>query len=155
MIIESMYDDIHDVMDTFVEFQNMAVVLQIARAKQFEHRLEKANKAIETTERIIAVSWVGRRVGESWTSWGGLRRARILSYPFATNYSLFSREIFVLGLISTNAPNCLRYIACATAKDFGQSHGQRCAAGWITSDLPRSRIFGCQKEVRIASAEDV
>jgi len=56
MIIESMYDDIHDVMDTFVEFQNMAVVLQIARAKQFEHRLEKANKAIETTERIIAVS---------------------------------------------------------------------------------------------------
>ena len=57
--IDSMYEDIHTVMEIFEDFQGMTRFMQALRAESFEQRLEKAMMAIHRAERHIDVRKIG------------------------------------------------------------------------------------------------
>lgn len=59
-VINNMYEDIRDLMEVFAEFENLSGFEQVLRAKDFEKRRAKAEKAIDQAEARINVSFAWR-----------------------------------------------------------------------------------------------
>lgn len=59
-VIHNMYEDIHDLMKVFAEFENVSEFEQVLLAPDFEKRRAKAEKAIDQAEARLNVSFAWR-----------------------------------------------------------------------------------------------